>query len=198
MLKRESLEIAKLSAKEILLALFDATVMPFFEASPVYRKSAMAAKDEIENSKINLRQKIYYLKKHGYIESFTRDKEKYLEITPRGINHIKKIMTFDIRVKRSEIWDRKWRVVIFDIPEKMRDERDIFRKAIKNAGFIQIQKSVHVYPFECTREISELSERLGVSENVVIMISEIFQGEQNIIEEFIDRGILFKEDLISE
>lgn len=195
MIRREDLEIAKLSLKEILLALFDATVMPFFESSSVYRQSVKGYHHERENERYDLRQKIYYLKKHGYINTFIENKEKFLELTPKGVNHIKKIMAYDIKINKPEIWDRKWRIVIFDVPEKRRDERDILRKAIKKAGFIQVQKSVFVYPYECTNEISDLSERLGISEFVIIMISEIFQGEQNIIEEFIDKKILYREDL---
>lgn len=195
MIKREDLEIAKLSIKEILLTLFDATIVPFFESNSVYRKSTKEYQKERESERYDLRQKIYYLRKHGYINTFTENKEKFLELTPKGLNHIKKIMAYNITINKPENWDKKWRVIIFDVPEKLRDERDIFRRAIKNAGFIQIQKSVHVYPFECTKEISDLSARLGISENVVIMISEIFQGEQNIIEEFIDKNILSRMDL---
>lgn len=195
MIKREDLEISKLGVKEILLRLFDATVVPFFESSPIYRKSAREDRKEREIERYDLRQKIYYLKKQGYINTFTENKEKYLELTPKGLNHIKKVMAYEIKINKPERWDKKWRVIIFDVPEKMRNERDIFRRAIKNTGFIQIQKSVHVYPFECAQEISELSEKLGISEYVVIMISEIFQGEQSIIEEFIDKNILSQADL---
>lgn len=195
MIRKEDLEIAKLSLKGILITLFDATVMPFFESSSIYYESAKEHRKFTEKEKNDLRYRIYYLKKRGYINTFTENKEKYLELTPKGLNHIKKLMAYDIKISKPERWDKKWRIVIFDIPEKKREERDIFRKAIKNAGFVLVQKSVHIYPFECTKEISELSARLEISDNVVIMISEIFQGEQNIIEEFIDKKILFKDDL---
>lgn len=195
MIKREDLQIVGLTAKEILLTLFDATVIPFFEASSMYRKPARKYLNERENEKYDLRQKIYYLKKRGYINSFSQGKEKYLELTPKGLNHVKKMVAYDIKIEKPDKWDQKWRIVMFDISEKKHDERNIFREALLKAGFIQFQKSVFVYPFECTNEISDLSYRLGVSDNVVIMISEIFQGEETIIEEFIDSGIISREDL---
>ena len=61
--------------------------------------------------------------------------------------------------------------------------------------FYQIQKSVYVYPFECTEEIQFLSEQLGISRFVIIVVSEIIQGENKIIMDFFDHHVLTRNDL---
>lgn len=79
--------------------------------------------------------------------------------------------------------------------EKRHSNRDSFREKLKSLGFYPIQKSVYVYPFDCTKEIAEISDRFFITEFVVIMISEIIQGEDKIIEFFLDEEILSNNDL---
>ena len=56
---------------------------------------------------------------------------------------------FALRFKIDEIsipipvhWDKKWRIVIFDIPEKHKGAREALRIKLSELGFIQFQKSV--------------------------------------------------------
>ena len=55
-------------------------------------------------------------------------------------------------------WDGKWRIVIFDIPEKLRRGRDALRDKLKNLGFYELQKSVFVFPYQCEQEIEFIIE----------------------------------------
>lgn len=63
-------------------------------------------------------------------------------------------------------WDGKWRVVIFDIPEKRRNARDALRNKLKNLGFHELQKSVFVYPFHCKDEIDFIVELFDLRPHV--------------------------------
>ena len=55
-------------------------------------------------------------------------------------------------------WDRIWRLVSFDIPEKKKKVREVFRYHLKKLGFIELQHSVFVFPFRCHDEIDYLIE----------------------------------------
>lgn len=55
-------------------------------------------------------------------------------------------------------WDGKWRVVIFDIPEKLKNARDALRRKLKELGFYELQKSVFVFPYDCKDEIDFVIE----------------------------------------
>ncbi|MEK7664691.1 MAG: hypothetical protein AAB361_00955 [Patescibacteria group bacterium] len=55
-------------------------------------------------------------------------------------------------------WDGKWRLVIFDIPEKIKKSRDALRWKIKELGFYELQKSVFVFPYQCEDEINFVIE----------------------------------------
>ena len=63
----------------------------------------------------------------------------------------------NMEIKRHA-WDKKWRIVIFDIPEKIKKVRESFRYHLKRLGFRELQHSVFVLPFECHNEIEYLVE----------------------------------------
>ncbi len=64
----------------------------------------------------------------------------------------------EMRIKKPAVWDKKWRAVIFDIPEKRRKVRDALRGHLHKIGFYELQKSVFVHPYPCADEIDFLVE----------------------------------------
>jgi DNA-binding transcriptional regulator PaaX len=56
---------------------------------------------------------------------------------------------------RDQKWKGGWWIFAFDVPEIHRGARDAMRLILKRAGFLQLQQSVWVHPFEC-EELREL------------------------------------------
>lgn len=193
-IKKTDIEIVKLTSKEILLTLFDLTT-PFYEASRMYRKSIRKYLEQRSIDRSNFLYKIKYLRQKGYIETFIERKERFAELTIKGKKHSQLFLLENLTIPRPKRWDGKWRVVVFDVPEKWHRKRDIFRDYLKRLNFIKIQQSVYVYPFECTNEIALLSSSLSIDPYVIIMVSEIIQGEDKIIKNFIDSEVLSTRDL---
>lgn len=77
-----------------------------------------------------------------------------------------KVRALTYRFKEMRIraghWDGKWRIVLFDIPEKIKPARDALRHKLKELGFYELQKSVFVFPFECKDEIDFIVEFFNV------------------------------------
>ncbi len=53
-------------------------------------------------------------------------------------------------------WDGKWRIILFDIPEKKRALRDYLRSVIKRCGFKEFQKSIWVCPYKIPDFLKEI------------------------------------------
>lgn len=73
----------------------------------------------------------------------------------------KKALTYNletIAIKKPRQWDGKWRVVIFDIPEKIKVVRESLRHLLHNLNFVELQKSVFVLPYPCVDEIEYITE----------------------------------------
>ena len=90
-----------------------------------------------------------------------------------------KILTYHFEKMRikGEKWDKKWRMVIFDIPEKLKSGRNALRNKIKELGFYELQKSVWVYPYKCKDEIDFIIEFFGLREYVRFGILESIDNE---------------------
>lgn len=81
-----------------------------------------------------------------------------LVLTEKGQKKTIAFSTDSLTIKSPLVWDNKWRVVIFDIPESKRTARNALREKLKNLGFYSLQKSVFVHPYDCLDEIEFLIE----------------------------------------
>lgn len=87
----------------------------------------------------------------------------------------------DMKIKKPRSWDRKWRIITFDIPERKRQMRDTLRVRLRQLGLLEFQKSVFVHPYPCDDEIDFLVELYHARPFV-----------RTIIAESIDNGLHYK------
>lgn len=64
----------------------------------------------------------------------------------------------NMEIKTPAHWDGRWRIVMFDVPEKFKRVRDALRMHLKSMGFYEFQKSVFVHPYPCAKEIDFIIE----------------------------------------
>ena len=193
-LKKEAI---RLSGFEILSSILDVTLfmINIFDRGKIYRKPINNYFKEREIDQINLKQKIRYLKKMGLITTYVENKERYIELTPKGVEKIGWEIIGKTNLQKKEKWDGKFRIVIFDVPEEKKRVRDLVRRKLSEIGFIQIQKSVFAYPFECKNEIEAICYYCSANHYLVYLIAEIIEGEEKIIDIFLENGTLKLSDL---
>ncbi|MBU2109853.1 hypothetical protein KKB71_02815 [Patescibacteria group bacterium] len=98
-----------------------------------------------------------------------------------------KALTYDLgkmEIKKPKQWDKKWRVVLFDIPEKIKRTREAIRIHLKNLGFYEFQKSVFVHPYDCKNEIDYLIEFYDVRKFVRFIIADSLDNELHLKKHF--------------
>lgn len=103
------------------------------------------------------------LTKLKWAEKFQKEKEAYYRITKKGEKEFDKILK---PLKTTGAWDGRWRLVIFDIPEKKRDVRDRLRRALNKLGLGILQASVWISPYNIKTEIDDIAKKLNVVENI--------------------------------
>jgi len=82
----------------------------------------------------------------------------------------------NIKIEKGS-WDKKWRMVVFDVPERKRRGRDALRDKIKKIGFYELQKSVWVCPYECKDQIDFIIEFFDLRKYVRFAIVESIDNE---------------------
>lgn len=109
---------------------------------------------------------------------------KFYEITETGERMLRRFQISDYKLKRPKKWDRKWRIIIFDIPERKRLSRDRIRSVFQTAGFYRLQNSVWVYPFDCEDTIGLLKTDFGVGKDVLYVIADEIENDKHLRNHF--------------
>jgi DNA-binding transcriptional regulator PaaX len=76
-------------------------------------------------------------------------------------------------------WDGKWRIVMFDIPQKYERQRHLFRAKLKILGFQMLQKSVFVIPYPCEEELSRICHTLKLLDHVDVVVAETIGSKED-------------------
>ena len=84
------------------------------------------------------------------------------------------------RLPEKKAWDGKWRMVIFDIPEDSRSERNKLRSLLKDNGFKQIQKSVFVNPWPLNREAITYLQETGLDKFIRVFRIDDADNEKSL------------------
>jgi CRISPR-associated endonuclease Cas2 len=118
------------------------------------------------------------LKEKGLIEIVEVSGKKVARITKKGESKLDFLDKHNFKLKIPKKWDGRWRVVIFDIKESRSKTRFLLRKTLSGIGFIRLQNSVWVYPYDCEDLISLLKADFKVGKDVLYMIVEKVENDQ--------------------
>lgn len=133
------------------------------------------------NLKYYLNQKTQKLVKNGLLKITTENGKQFLSLTEKGEHEL---LYYKITEKKRQKWDGKWRVVIFDVWESTRYKRNLLRNEIKDFGFVQLQRSVWIYPYECADFIELLKTDLLFGKNIRYMVVENLDHDEKLRHHF--------------
>ncbi len=179
--KIQTQKLNKITVAEIILTTVATVgVLSIALVAPNALKLLRLAKKKYD-PKYYLAKKTKQMIKQGLLKEVVVGSWKSVSLTSKGERALKKYR-FQQRPKQK--WDGKWRVVIFDVWEKSRILRDALRKEIKQIGFIQLQQSVWIYPYDCEDYIELLKSDLKFGKNVRYMIVEKLDSDSSLRKQF--------------
>ena len=125
------------------------------------------------------------LAREGLITFEERAGKRYARITEKG----RKTLALEqqkkaLQAQKKKRWDRRYRIVIFDIAEVRRSTRIRLRETMRSAGFVRLQDSVWVYPYDCEDLIALLKADLHIGREVIYIIAETIENDGWLREEF--------------
>lgn len=105
-----------------------------------------------------------YLQQRRYFEFRPLGNDRFrVTLTDKGRARALEMAFATFRAPKPETWDGRWRIVLSDIPDKHKSERDTFRKKLLEWGFYPFQESACIYPYECREAVVFLMSVLGIS-----------------------------------
>lgn len=168
-------------AKDILAVLVLAGLLTIACTSPFFVTNLIKKFKRLKkypNKKVY--DTFYRLKKEGSINFYEKNNQIYISLTKKGKRKAGWMQIDNLKIKKPEKWDGKWRILLFDIAELKRTYREALRGKLKDLGFQLFQKSAWITPYDCVKEVNLLKSFFGLNnkEAKLIVSSEITGAEE--------------------
>lgn len=169
--RRRNIEHAVLAAVGIAGILSVALIAPnIFQAIPRIAGDKYRLKYRAQTVAGRLAQK-------GLARFVIRNNVRCVELTEKGLRKLsieRAKYTIDTRYKR---WDKRYRLVMFDIPHYRRRVRDRLRRIMRECGFLRVQDSVWVYPHDCEELLALIKAELRIGKDVLYAVVESLEND---------------------
>lgn len=131
-----------------------------------------------------VRRAVQRLEKKGLLIRKIKNGKEIIEVTQAGKSKISEYIVDELYIQRPKKWDKKWRVLMFDIPEtKARVRREVsFR--IRDMGMVAIQDSVFLSPFPCKQEVDFLADHYFVREYFIYFEADTIECKEDVLKIF--------------
>ncbi len=110
------------------------------------------------------------LHRKGFIITEQNGHSLRITLTSQGRRFAGYLQIDGLKIQQPKKWDRKWRLVMFDIAQPKRKHRNALRGKLEELGFALYQKSVWLHAFDCRDQISILKDFFGLKENEISLI----------------------------
>jgi hypothetical protein len=151
------------------------TVDVFLNPSPYTDRSGLIAfnnqssfkeKPKKKVKEMTIRHSLWRLQKQGFVQKDGR----LFKLTQKGKKLADYIMKRKLVINNK--WDKKYRVVIFDIPEKMRLDRDWLRQELYFLQYKKLQESVFISKYSLTSDLVKEIKRRKLGNYVNYLIAD--------------------------
>ena len=126
------------------------------------------------NPRYTINKSIERLLHAGLIEKDTRG---FVLLTRKGQKRFSEIERTNFKLKTPKQWDKKWRLVSFDIKEKRRDTRGQLRATLSAVGFVRLHHSLWVYPHECQDFVTMLKADYEIGKDILYIVSDYIEND---------------------
>lgn len=133
---------------------------------------------DTRNRKNYLNKSIKNLIQKGNLIWEEKNGKKYLRITEKGKEQLAKYEIGDLEIKKPKRWDKRWRVVMFDIKESRKGTRHILRSTLDRLGFVKLQNSVWIFPYDCEELVILMKSNLFLGKDVLYMTVDKLENDK--------------------
>lgn len=110
-----------------------------------------------------------YLKSQNLVLFSRGDAGFELGLSPYGAQQLLGLQLDSLAIPPMPKWDCLWRLVSYDIPNIKTTERREFSARLLELGFVMVQRSMWVHPYECFDQIKLVTDHLNITRHVAVM-----------------------------
>jgi phenylacetic acid degradation operon negative regulatory protein len=118
-----------------------------------------------------IRSAVSRMCRSGLLKAKRTNRKSYYSLTSEGHSLLTEGAQRIFQRKKSH-WDGNWNIVTYSIPEPMRQARDRLRLELGWMGYGALSEATWISPYDRTREVKNLLERLHIEEYVHIFSAQ--------------------------
>jgi DNA-binding transcriptional regulator PaaX len=125
-------------------------------------------KEKIIGEKYAITRSLKGLKDAGLVEQISSPQNEYARLTKEGRKKIHSLELESDTSLQNTCWDGLWRIILLDLPESRKSERESLRYLLKKAGFVCLKNSAWISPFPFEHLFTSIKKDLGLTTEMVI------------------------------
>lgn len=158
-------------SKKILKFLSEKTAisLPELAKKALVEHSGKPADAKAKAGTYALTRSLKGLQEAGLIEQLPSAQGKFARLTARGKLKAKSLQLTASDSLVSPNWDGKWRIILLDLPESRKNERESLRYLLKKAGFVMLKNSAWISPYPFEHLFTNIKKDLGLTSELMII-----------------------------
>ena len=117
------------------------------------------------------------LENKKFIRFWVENGKGKLELTKEGKIYLAGLEVKKVKLPTKTNWDGLWRIITFDIPEKLKTNRRRFTRALIFAGMYNLEKSIFVYPHECKEQTFKIAKLFEVEKYIKYIVAKSIEPD---------------------
>ena len=117
------------------------------------------------------------LREAGLIESVSSPQNEYARLTFEGRKKVHSLALDNETTLVNTSWDGFWRIILLDLPENRKSERESLRYLLKKAGFVCLKNSAWISPYPFEHLFMNIKKDLGLTTEMMIIVTQFVDDE---------------------
>ena len=142
----------------------------------------------LESLKENPDSKISYafarsaknLVESGHAELINSGHQDFIRLTQKGKSKLNAMRLEGEDVLVPTTWDGFWRILILNMPEDRKNEREALCYLLKKANFVCIKNTVWISPLPYENLFTNIKKDLGLTTELMILVTNKLDEETNL------------------
>ena len=117
------------------------------------------------------------LQESGLIEQVSSSQNDYARLTKEGKKKMHSLKLDNENTLVNTSWDGFWRIILLDLPENRKAERESLRYLLKKAGFVCLKNSAWISPLPYEHLFQNIKKDLGLKTEIMIIVTAFVDEE---------------------
>lgn len=125
-------------------------------------------------------RKIRQLKNSGLLER----QGVAFAVSDKGERVLDRERIWNLKIPTTSHWDKKWRLILFDIPQTKSDARKALNQILLGMDLVQYQQSVLIYPYALKETVLHVCRFYKITRYVSFITADDVDGSDKLKKHF--------------